>query len=36
MISQDKINWDAVDDEDDEGYHIDDIEDGQVIEDTKP
>jgi len=35
MISQDKINWDAVDDED-EGYHIDDIEEGQVIEDTKP
>lgn len=36
MINQDKINWDEVDDDDDEGYHIDDIEDGQVIEDTKP
>eukprot|EP00352_Strombidinopsis_acuminata_P005265 CAMPEP_0176371630 /NCGR_PEP_ID=MMETSP0126-20121128/24831_1 /TAXON_ID=141414 ORGANISM="Strombidinopsis acuminatum, Strain SPMC142" /NCGR_SAMPLE_ID=MMETSP0126 /ASSEMBLY_ACC=CAM_ASM_000229 /LENGTH=61 /DNA_ID=CAMNT_0017731161 /DNA_START=2143 /DNA_END=2328 /DNA_ORIENTATION=+ len=36
MINQDKINWDATEDDEEEGYRIDDIEDGQVIEDKKP
>jgi len=35
MINQDKINWDATEEDEEEGYRIDDIEDGQVIEERK-